>query len=291
MKYCTFRQGNRTVAGMIRGESVVHLGEAFFKSFRRPHRFDDLLEFILADGPARARTLDYGALRRDRKVMIPLEDVRLAAPIRRPPKIICVGLNYRAHAEEQGKTPPSSPMLFSKASNIVIGPGEEIHIPAGVSEKIDYEVELAAIIGTPGSRIPRRRALEHVFGYTILNDVTARDIQKGDRQWFRGKSMDTFAPMGPVVAGADAYDASDAEISLTVNGELRQDSRTSDLVFDVASLIEHISASLTLEAGDVISTGTPGGVGVYRDPPVWLKKGDLVEASIQGIGTLSNPVV
>jgi 2-keto-4-pentenoate hydratase/2-oxohepta-3-ene-1,7-dioic acid hydratase in catechol pathway len=290
MRYCTFQHGKHTAAGLVHGQAVFDLGQAFFRRFKRPFKFRDLGEFLAEDGPARVPELDLTALHRDRTVAMPGHEARLRAPLLRPPKIICVGLNYRAHAAEQKLEPPKTPMLFCKASNIVIGPEDPIEIPTGISEQIDYECEFAVVIGTPGFRIPRARALDHVFGYTIVNDVTARDIQRGDKQWFRGKSMNTFCPMGPVVVTRDEIDPSNAAVSLSVNGETRQRSSTSDLVFDVPFLIEYVSATLPLEAGDVISTGTPGGVGMFMTPPRWLKKGDRVEATIAGIGTLGNPV-
>lgn len=290
MRFCTFRHGARVSAGLVRGSLVLDLGAAFFASFRRPFRFRDLREFLEAGGPGRLKELDLPALARDRKVALPLRDVRLLAPLARPPKIVAVGLNYRCHAAEQKLEPPAAPVLFAKAPNIVIGPGDAIEIPRGLSEQIDYEVELAVVIGTPGFRIPAERAREHVFGYTILNDVTARDLQRGDRQWFRGKSLNTFAPMGPVVVTPDEFDPSGAEIRLEVNGEVRQKGTTGDLIFGVEFLIAYISACFPLEAGDVISTGTPAGVGMFMDPPRWLRAGDRVEATIEGIGTLFNPV-
>jgi 2-keto-4-pentenoate hydratase/2-oxohepta-3-ene-1,7-dioic acid hydratase in catechol pathway len=290
MRYCTFQHGNRAAAGLLSGGSVFDLGHCFFKTFKRPFKFRDLLDFLQAGGPARLKDLDLGALRQDREACLPLRDVRLRAPIPRPPKIVCVGLNYRAHAAEQNLEPPKAPMLFAKAPNIVIGPDDEIRIPYGLSEQIDYECELAAVIGEPGFQIPRARAADHVLGYTILNDVTARDLQRGDKQWFRGKSLDTFAPMGPVVVTADEFNPADAAVSLKVNGEVRQNSRTSDLIFDVPFLVEYVSACFPLEAGDVLSTGTPSGVGMFMTPPRWLRKGDRVEATIEGLGTLSNTV-
>jgi 2-keto-4-pentenoate hydratase/2-oxohepta-3-ene-1,7-dioic acid hydratase in catechol pathway len=275
---------------LIRNTSVYDLGVSFFKSFKRPFKFRDLLDFLEAGGPAKLKDLDLSALSRDREACLPLREARLKAPLLRPPKIVCVGLNYKAHAAEQKLEPPQTPMLFAKAPNIVIGPEETIEIPYGISEQIDYECELGVVIGEGGFRIPRAEALSHVFGYTIVNDVTARDIQRGDKQWFRGKSMKTFAPMGPSVVTPDEFDAANAPVSLTVNGQVRQKSNTNDLIFDVPFLIEFISAAFPLEAGDVISTGTPGGVGMFMTPPRWLKKGDRVEATIGGIGTLGNPV-
>jgi 2-keto-4-pentenoate hydratase/2-oxohepta-3-ene-1,7-dioic acid hydratase in catechol pathway len=288
MKYCTFRLGNRTGAGLIHDKFVIDLGQAFFHAFKRPAKFADLGEFLAEGGPARIGDLDLTALQKERTVALPLHEVRLRAPITRPPKIVCVGLNYRAHAAEQKVDPPAAPMLFAKASNIVVGQEDEIEIPYGISEQVDYECELGVVIGTPGFRIPRAAALKHIFGYTIVNDVTARDLQQGDKQWFRGKSMNTFAPMGPIVVTPDEIDGANLPISLKVNREVRQQSNTNDMVFNVPFLIEYISGCFPLEAGDVISTGTPGGVGMSMTPPRWLKKGDRVEASIEGIGTLVN---
>ena len=290
MRYCTFQHGNKTGAGLIQGTFVYDLGITFFKAFKRPYKFTDLLGFLEADGPEKLKKVDLSDHSRDREACRPLREVRLKAPLLRPTKIICVGLNYKAHAAEQKLEPPATPMLFAKAPNIVIGPDDAIQIPYPLSEQIDYECELGVVIGTPGYRIRRQDALNHVFGYTIVNDVTARDIQRGDKQWFRGKSMNTFAPMGPSLVTPDEIDAANAPVSLKVNGEVRQKSNTHDLIFDVPYLIEFISAAFPLEAGDVISTGTPGGVGMFMTPPRWLKKGDRVEATIDGIGTLQNTV-
>lgn len=290
MRYCTFQHGTRVGAGLIHDRMVFDLGLAFQRQFKRPAKFEDLGAFLAQDELARSRKLDLKALREDRAVAIPQGDVRFKAPIARPPKIICVGLNYKAHAAEQKLDPPAAPLLFAKAPNIVIGPDEPIRMPAGLSEQVDYEAELAVVVGTPGFRIRRVDALKHVFGYTVVNDVTARDLQKGDKQWFRGKSLATFCPMGPVVVGAEDFDSFKAPISCKVNGEIRQKSNTNDLIFDVPFLIEYISAAFPLEAGDVISTGTPSGVGMFMTPPRWLKKGDVVEAAVDGIGVLRNPV-
>jgi 2-keto-4-pentenoate hydratase/2-oxohepta-3-ene-1,7-dioic acid hydratase in catechol pathway len=288
MKYGTFQLGNRVGACLIHEKFVVDLGQAFFRQFKRPAKFRDLGEFLGAGGLQKVPELELDKLTRERTVGIPYHEVKMRAPLARPPKIICVGLNYKAHAAEQKIEAPLAPMLFAKAPNIVVGPGDEIEIPYGISEQIDYEVEFAVIIGTPGYRIPRTQALDHVFGYTILNDITARDVQRGDKQWFRGKSMNTFCPMGPYVVTKDDLDPANVPLSLKVNGETRQKSNTSDLIFDVPFLIEYISAAFPLEAGDVISTGTPGGVGMFMNPPRWLKKGDRIEATIDGIGTLTN---
>ena len=288
MRYCTFQYGPRVGAGLLYGRLVIDLGQAFQRAFKRPAKFRDLGEFLAEGGLAKVKGLDLASIREDRVVAIPQHEVKLRAPLARPPKIVCVGLNYKAHAAEQNLEPPKAPMLFAKAPNIVIGPDEAIRMPLGLSEQVDYEAELAVVIGEPGHRISRADALKHVFGYTVVNDVTARDLQRGDKQWFRGKSLHTFCPMGPIVT--DELDPSKAPISCKVNGETRQKSNTSDLIFDVPSLIEYISAAFPLEAGDVISTGTPSGVGMFMNPPRWLKKGDVVECAVEGIGTLRNTV-
>ena len=290
MRYVTFTTGTRTGAGLLRGNRVVDLGIAFFQSFRRPFKFQDVGEFLAQGGPDRIAKLDEDKIARDPKCILALETVRLRAPFLRPPKITCVGLNYKDHAEEQGKPVPDRPMLFAKAANVVVGPDDPILLPSDTSKQVDYEAELAVVIGKEGHRIPKSAAMEHVFGYTIMNDVTARDLQSGDKQWYRGKSFASFAPMGPCLVTADELDARDLEVRLTVNGEERQKSRTSQLVFNVPALVEFISNVFPLEKGDVISTGTPGGVGVYRKPPVFLKSGDVVEITIENIGTLRNAV-
>ena len=290
MKYGTYQLGHKTSACAILGTHVYDLAQAFFKHYRRPYKFVDLLAFLQADGAEKLAGVELGRMKEDKTVALPLKEVRLRAPILRPPKIVCVGLNYRDHAAEQKKEPPSAPLLFAKAANVVIGDGDAVRIPAGISDKVDYEVELGVVIGRGGIRISRAEALTHVFGYTVFNDVTARDIQQGDKQWFRGKSFDTFAPMGPLVVGADELKPDRLKIELHVNSKQRQNGTTADMIFDVASIIEYASACFPLEVGDVIATGTPSGVGVFRTPPVFLKKGDVVEARIEGIGVLRNPV-
>jgi 2-keto-4-pentenoate hydratase/2-oxohepta-3-ene-1,7-dioic acid hydratase in catechol pathway len=290
MRFGTYQLGHKTSACAILGSYVYDLAQAFFKHYRRPYKFADLLAFMQADGREKLEGVELGRMKEDRTVCLPLKEVRLRAPLLRPPKIVCVGLNYRDHAAEQKKEPPAAPLLFAKAANVVIGDGDAIRIPEGISDKVDYEVELGVVIGRPAFRVSRAEALTHVFGYTIFNDVTARDIQQGDKQWFRGKSFDTFAPMGPVIVGADELKPDRLTIELHVNGRRQQNGSTADMIFDVGAIIEYASACFPLEVGDVIATGTPSGVGVFRTPPVFLKKGDLVEARIEGIGVLRNPV-
>ena len=220
-----------------------------------------------------------------------LADVRLLAPIARPGKIICVGLNYHDHCREQGIEAPDYPMLFSKFANAVANPGVDVVRPRA-TEKLDLECELAVVIGRRAKSVGRSDALDHVFGYTILNDVTMRDLQREDRQWLRAKGSDGFAPMGPVLVTRDEVpDPGHLAIRSAVNGETWQDSTTAEMVFDVATIVAFASRTITLEPGDVIATGTPAGVGHYQDPPRYLKGGDVMRCEIEGIGTLENRVV
>ncbi len=290
MRFVTYRHGHKTSAGVVRGQNVYDLAQAYFKQFRRPYKFPTLLEFLQSGLVEKVGDVDFNTMHSDRLVCIPLKEIRFAAPIPRPPKIVCVGLNYRDHAAEQKKEAPAAPLLFAKAPNAVVGDGDEIAIPYGISEKVDYEVELGVVIGRDGFKITPADALKHVFGYTVFNDVTARDIQQSDKQWFRAKSFATFAPMGPAIVTPEEIDAKNAALDLTVNGEKRQKGSTSDMIFDVAALIVYMSACFPLEVGDVIATGTPAGVGVFRNPPVFLRAGDRVAATVAGIGTITNLV-
>jgi 2-keto-4-pentenoate hydratase/2-oxohepta-3-ene-1,7-dioic acid hydratase in catechol pathway len=211
-------------------------------------------------------------------------------PIERPGKIICVGLNYRDHAEEQGVPLPEAPLLFAKWQNTLIGPGEPIVIPPIVT-KCDYEAELGVVIGARAKDVSAGNALEAVAGYVCVNDVSARDLQFADGQWTRGKSPDTFCPVGPaLVPREEAPDAQNLAMRAILNGETMQDSTTANMVFGVAELIAYITRTITLEPGDLIATGTPAGVGVFRDPPVFLRPGDEITIEIEGLGTLTNPV-
>ena len=222
---------------------------------------------------------------------ISLDDVTLLSPVSSPPKIVCLGLNYKDHAEEQGKDTPDEPILFMKPRTAMIGPDHAIIRPKMVKQ-LDYEAELAIVIGDKGKNIPVSEAKKHIFGYTAFNDVSARDIQFKDKQWTRGKSFDTFAPMGPGITTANQVeDPIDLRVRTRVNGELRQDSSTKNMVFNVYEIVHHLSQVMTLEPGDIIATGTPAGVGVFMKPkPKFLSPGDLVEVEIEKIGILSNTV-
>ena len=213
-----------------------------------------------------------------------------ALPIDRPGKIVCVGLNYRDHAEEQGAELPSAVLLFAKWPNALIGPGEAIVIPR-VSKQVDYEAELGVVIGERVRGVSEENALDSVRGYICLNDVSARDLQFSDGQWTRGKSADTFCPVGPrLVPAAEVPDPQELGIRCVLNGEVMQDSTTANMIFTVAEIIAYASATMTLEPGDLIATGTPAGVGVFRNPPVLLKQGDEVTVEIDGLGSLTNSV-
>ncbi|MBS0539862.1 MAG: fumarylacetoacetate hydrolase family protein [Proteobacteria bacterium] len=283
MRFATVEHKGKTFVGLVdkAGDSVTALkGVAEMNDlFRTPGKVD-------ASGET-----------------VALSAVTLKAPIPLPLRnIMCVGKNYIEHAKEfmasgfdssaagAADAVPTAPIIFTKVPQSVIGPGEAILYPTGVSEQLDYEAELAVIVGKGGKGISKAASMDHVWGYTIVNDVTARDIQGKHKQWFLGKSMDTFAPMGPFCATADEVDLKTGGIKCWVNGELRQDAKFADLIFDVPTLIETISAGITLMPGDIIATGTPVGVGIGFKPPKFLKKGDKVEMEVAGIGRLANHV-
>jgi len=233
--------------------------------------------------------LDPADLRR-RGVARPLARARLLAPVPRPRKnVFCMGRNYAEHAAERGAAPPERPVFFTKPPTAVVGPGAPV-VHHAATQALDYEVELAVVVGRPGRDLTPEAALRHVFGYTIVNDVTARDLQKAHQQWFKGKALDTFCPMGPALVTADEVpDPQALGIRLRVNGQLRQEATTGQMIFDVATLLAVLSLGLTLEPGDILATGTPSGVGAATG--AYLKPGDVMEAEIDGLGCLRNPVV
>ena len=218
-------------------------------------------------------------------------DVRIGCPLYRPSKIICLGLNYLDHKEESGFEKPQKPLLFCKTQNTLAGPFDPIILPQSCNQ-IDWEVELAVVIGREGKRIAPEDALEYVAGFSVMNDVSGRDAQFADSQWFRGKSFDTFAPLGPALVTVDEVeDFQNLKLTASVNGEVMQNGSTADMIFDIPAIIRFISEDITLVPGDIISTGTPSGVGIFRDPPVLLKAGDIVECRVEKIGTIRNTVV
>lgn len=281
MKFVTFERTGTPEAGVLRDGSIVSLQGAGFAS---------VLDVIAGGETARGQIESYAASA-PAEAVVAAGSVRLLAPIPRPPKIICVGLNYRDHAIESNMEIPKVPTLFSKYPTAVIGPGAPIVLPKK-STQPDYEAEFAVIIGKGGRHIAAAAWQEHIFGYTNLNDVSARDYQLATTQWMIGKTFDTFCPMGPAIVTADEIaDPHDLDIKITINGEVLQSSNTRHLIFRIPDLIEYLSSVFTLEPGDVISTGTPAGVGFARKPPRYLAAGDDVVVSVQGLGDLRNPVV
>ena len=271
------------------------------KLFNAAERPKDPLAWFDMDGPwfQKARTTHDLLVRDERALMeardsgwlVRRQDAYWHAPVPRPGKIICIGLNYRDHAAESNMPIPEKPVVFSKFSTSVIAPGEPVVLPS-TSQQVDYEAELAVVIGRRAKNVAADRAYDYVLGYTAFNDVSARDFQFNDGQWQRGKSCDTFAPMGQTIVTTDEItDPHKLSIKLVLNGQTMQDSNTDQLIFGVPALIEFLSQTITLEPGDVIATGTPPGVGFARKPPVFLKAGDQMEVLIEGMGGLGNPVV
>jgi 2-keto-4-pentenoate hydratase/2-oxohepta-3-ene-1,7-dioic acid hydratase in catechol pathway len=252
--------------------------------------FDNLLS-VISGGP---EALDRvrRALQHPAAGNLPdMAKIRLLAPIPKPPKIICIGLNYRDHAEEGKMAIPEVPTVFAKFATSVTGHGHPIVLPKN-STKPDYEAEFVVVIGKRGRHIPEEKWQEYVFGYTMMNDVSARDFQMATTQWMMGKTFDTFAPFGPEIVTPDEVpDPHNLEISLTLNGQVMQSSNTGNMIFRIPKLIAFLSSVFTLEPGDIISTGTPAGVGFARKPPVWLKPGDEVTVRVEGLGELTNPVI
>ena len=273
MRLVTYWNGEGTAVGVRREGAVYDTG------------YTDMHELI-ADGEAglvrAAATAEAGA---------PVDAARLLAPIR-PGKILCSGVNYASHADENpNAVMPTEPFFFSKLPSAVIGPDEPIRIPRPTTQT-DYEVELAMVIGTGGYRIPKERALDHVFGWTILHDVSARDVQFKDMQITLGKNPDTFAPIGPEIVTSDELgDWATLRVSTTLNGEVMQDSPTNKMLFPPPVLLASLTDLISLEPGDIVTTGSPAGVGCFRDPPVYLQPGDTVTVSVDRIGDLTNPVV
>jgi 2-keto-4-pentenoate hydratase/2-oxohepta-3-ene-1,7-dioic acid hydratase in catechol pathway len=281
MRIVTYEAAGKAHPGIVKDDAIIDLSGAGFHS---------VIELIEAGpgGLAKARKFVNDA---PASAKHPLRDAKLLAPVPRPPKLICVGLNYLDHAKETGAEIPKVPTIFNKFATAVIGPGANIVLPK-VSKAPDFEAEFAVVIGRGGRHIAKDDWKNHVFGYTIVNDVSARDYQRATTQWLMGKTFDTFAPMGPWIVTADEIpDPHDLDIQLEIEGETLQDSNTRELIFKVPDLIAFLSSVFTLEPGDVISTGTPSGVGFARKPPRYLRAGEEIIVRIPAIGELRNPVV
>jgi 2-keto-4-pentenoate hydratase/2-oxohepta-3-ene-1,7-dioic acid hydratase in catechol pathway len=300
VKLVTFRHDDALALGALdAARGILDLGQA---AKALGHALPATMQGLIDGGPAAlaiAREAFAAGLKRSDARWLPLAGTRLAAPLPQPRKnVFCVGQNYKAHIAEMARAfgrevkYPAIPMFFSKPATTVVGQDDPVERHARHTAKLDYEVELAVVIGTRGRDIAEGAALSHVFGYTIVNDVTARDAQQAHGQFFKGKSFDTFCPMGPCIVTADEFgDPSGHRLALKINGRIRQDSNTADLYFSVPQLIASLSSALTLDPGDVIATGTPSGVAQGMTPPEWLQVGDVVEAELAGIGVLRNRIV
>ncbi|HWG18331.1 MAG TPA: fumarylacetoacetate hydrolase family protein [Acidobacteriaceae bacterium] len=275
MKLVTFEEGGNVRPGLVVDGGIVDLAA---------EGFEDAIAFIGAQESVQADVAK-------KKPSLALDKAKLLAPVPAPPRIFGIGVNYAEHAKESGHDTQKVPTVFPVMSSAVVGPGQEVIIPKA-SSMVDYEAELAVVIGKPGYQIPAGKAIDHVFGYTIMNDVSARDVQRATTQWSLGKSFPTFAPMGPwVVTKDELKDPHALAITLTIGPDKLQDSNTSMLIFKIPALIEYISGITPLQVGDVISTGTPAGVGMGRTPQRWLKAGEEMVIYIDGIGELKNRLV
>jgi 2-keto-4-pentenoate hydratase/2-oxohepta-3-ene-1,7-dioic acid hydratase in catechol pathway len=302
MRFLTYVGEDGPRLGLLDGTAVLDVQALHRRLLREEGRpigaavASDMISFIERGSVALARRLIASAralpAASRRALVRPLAKVRLLAPIPRPRKnIFCMGRNYAAHARETRAAVPEQPVWFTKPPTAVVGPLAPV-IHHAATQTLDYEAELVAVIGRRGRDISRERALDYVFGYTVMNDITARDVQRERRQWFKGKAMDTFAPLGPWIVHRSAIpDPQRLAVRSRVNGEVRQDASTADMVFPVAALIADLSRGMTLEPGDLIATGTPEGVGMGFDPPKWLKAGDVVEVEVEAVGVLRNPIV
>ncbi len=285
MRLMTFRSDGDTAVGLVEGGTVVDLAKA-------DPQLPAHLEGIVAGAPATLARLQTAQRNAPASARLPLASLKPALPFARPSKFICVGLNYALHAREGGHEIPTYPSFFLRVPTSLVAAGAHVIRPK-ISSQLDYECELTIVIGKGGRNIPEASALEHVFGYTIFNDVSVRDFQRKTSQWTPGKNFDGTGPLGPWIVTADELPpgASGLRIQTRVNGKTMQDSNTSDMIFPTARIVALLSEFMTLEPGDLIATGTPSGVAHARKPPTWMKAGDTVEVEIEGIGVLSNPVV
>jgi 2-keto-4-pentenoate hydratase/2-oxohepta-3-ene-1,7-dioic acid hydratase in catechol pathway len=288
MRFVTFRRDRNARLGLLAGEQVIDLNSA---DADLP---SNMLGFLEAGAPALERAAAVhqrwaeGQLASE--TAFPLAGLPLLAPIPDPAKVVAVGANYWDHCRECNLDPPEKPILFAKFPTSVIGPGQAIEWDPDLTTKVDYEAELAIVIGQRARAVPRAKAFDVIFGYTCGNDVSARDLQLGDGQWVRGKSLDTFCPLGPALVTRDEVpDPDKLAVACRVNGTTFQDSTTAEMIFDIPTLIEFITQAFTLLPGDVILTGTPHGTGGFREPNIFLGDGDTVEVEIKGLGVLRNP--
>jgi len=296
MKYVTFSLASDVVPrlGVVHGDRVIDTAMLPAGDWRPPSSLLDLIQ----QGPDAWRRMRDLVDRAPAAIGHPIAEIRWHAPIPRPAKnVFCLGRNYVAHAEEAARARgqevkiPTIPVIFTKAPTTVTGPFDDIVVDRAVTQQVDWEVELGAIVGKTGRNIPKSDALSHIFGYTVINDVSARDLQQQHMQWFKGKSLDGFCPMGPLVVTADEFgDPQTKQLQLRVNGVTKQDASTAKMIFAVDLIIEWLSKGLTLEAGDIIATGTPEGVGMGRTPQEFLANGDVLETEVEGIGTLRNRI-
>jgi 2-keto-4-pentenoate hydratase/2-oxohepta-3-ene-1,7-dioic acid hydratase in catechol pathway len=299
MRYATFSVPSDLTPrlGFIHGDHIIDAAAAVGRKW--PDSPPASLLALVQQGAAAWERMRDLSLEAPTARRYPLGEIRWHAPIPRPAKnIFCLGLNYLAHAKESAQARgreakvPEVPVIFTKAPTTTSGPFDEVRVDRTVTSQVDWEVELGVIIGRPGRDIPRDAALGHVFGYTVINDLSARDLQQRHLQWFKGKSLDGFCPMGPVVVTADEFgDPQHKRLHSRVNGITKQDANTADMIFPVDVIIEWLSKGLTLEAGDIIATGTPEGVGMGRTPPEFLLDGHIVEAEVEGIGCLRNRIL
>ena len=299
MKFCSFSHRDISRFGLVLPDDTIidlpQAGKSLLGDEKALFDSPDLKSWlshgaVAIESAREIRKILEGGAEADAGAVYRKGEVRLLAPIPNPGKIIAIGLNYRDHAEEQDVPVPKDPLIFAKFPSSLVGPDDEIRLP-DISQKVDPEAELCVVMLGNGKSFSREGAREAIAGYTIGNDVSARDLQFSDRQWVRGKSCDTFAPCGPFLVTEDELgDPHQLDIELRLNGNLQQSSNTSNLIFDCYTLVSFISQAITLKTGDLIFTGTPDGVGVFRDPPVFLNPGDVVEVTIEKIGTLRNPV-
>ncbi len=283
MRLISCRTGNGETLGVAAGERWLPAADLLAGGPAT------MAELLAGGGPALAALRAAAATTDLASGGRPIDEAELLAPVPRPGKVVAIGRNYREHVAEENSEPPPAPLVFAKFPSAVIGDGAEIRWDPALTQQVDWEAELGVVIGTAARHVTVDAALDHVLGYTCLNDVSAREIQFGDGQWVRGKSLDTFCPIGPAIVTADEIgDPQRLAIFCTVDGEVVQSSNTSMMYFGVAEIISHCSQAFTLEPGDVIATGTPGGVGVFRDPPRFLGDGSVVTVEIEGIGRLTN---